>query len=70
LPLNTSNCETCMMQRHAFFHYEQLRPISPACAPSGRQECSWHTCWASGSMCSLNQQLNSSTGILRKTGIL
>jgi hypothetical protein len=62
LPLNTSNCETCMMQRHAFFHYEQLRPISPACAPSGRQECSWHTCWASGSMCSLNQQLNSSTG--------
>ncbi|CUG88782.1 lipase, putative [Bodo saltans] len=68
LPLNTSNCETCMMQRHAFFHYEQLRPISPACAPSGRQECSWHSCWSSGSMCSLSgsRSENSSASSLRR----
>lgn len=56
LPLNSTNCQTCLTQRHAFYHYEQLRPISPVCAPSGRQMC-WSTaqCWTSGWMCALEK---------------
>lgn len=57
LPLNTSNCQTCLVERHEFYHYEQLRPISPACG-AARQECSLDglNCWTSGDMCVLSNR--------------
>lgn len=54
LPMNTSNCQACMMQRHAFSHYLQLRTTPPVCSLGPRQECySLSSCWTSGGLCVL-----------------
>lgn len=53
LPVNSTNCQVCMMQRHEFAHYySQLRYLSPICQPSARQECEDGGCTSEGWFCS------------------
>lgn len=54
LPMNSTACNECMLQRHSFAHYESLRAVVPVCYDQPRQECDGIlSCWTSGWMCTL-----------------